>query len=498
MANRGRVGWVIALLGPAASAATIQVGPGQKIGDAVSSAAPDDVIVVAPGTYPESLSLTGSGTAGAPITISATGAVLAGTITLDGDHWRIEGLAITPGPGVDAVRVKGSFNRFQKIEISGGTRDGIDGGGTGNQVLDSTIHDLDAGTSDAHCIVLNPGASDWVIAGNTLYDCSGDGVQLYSSGPERSIKNVQILGNTMYYSGAIGRMENAVDVKNADGLVIANNRMYGFTQNKTLVFQKGPANIEVRCNVMSDGFTGVEFRAEDGGTLEKVKFVRNSMVDFTSYALKFDDVYEGQVYNNTFVSIASDGLRIEGGGLHSGEIKNNLWAHTGTVKASQASADYNGFFNANNQLAGAHDVTADPLLDSQRRLALSSPMIDAGTDVGLPFFGAAPDIGAFETGGADPCMTSAVGGSGGAGGGAAGTGAVGGSGATGSGATGSGATGSGATGSGGSAATGATPSTGGDDGGCGCRAAGVPSSPRSGWLVGALLALACARRRKLP
>jgi hypothetical protein len=55
-------------------------------------------------------------------------------------------------------------------------------------------------------------------------------------------------------------------------------------------------------------------------------------------------------------------------------------------------------------------------------LAASSDLIDKGVDVGLPYTGAAPDLGAFEYG--DPGGTDAGGGSGGAagGGGAAGTG----------------------------------------------------------------------------
>lgn len=471
-----RIACISCLLASTANAETIDVAPGQSIADAAAQAAPGDVIVLAPGTYTEDLELSGTGSAGSPITLSAAGATLDGTITLSGDHWVIEDLKVQAPAGTDTIRVQGSFNRLVRLDLGGGTRDAIDGAGTGNQVVDSVIHDFDGGSSDAHCIVLNPGATDWLISGNRLYDCSGDGVQLYSDGPERSIHNTQIVQNEIYYTGAIGRMENAVDVKNADGLLIADNRMYGFSTNKTLVFQKGPANIEVRCNVMTDGFTGVEFRAEDGGTLEKIRFVRNLMAGFGSYGLKFDDVYEASVYNNTFVNVASDGLRIEGGGLHSGDIRNNLWVDSGSVEASQASADYNGFFGTPNGLGGAHDVDADPLLDPSHRLGSGSPMIDAGTDVGLPYAGSAPDIGFFETGAPDGCGAPSSGGSGGAAGAAGAAGSAG----------------------GGNAGTSSAGAASGDDGGCGCRAP-RDRAARSSWLAAAAaLILAGMRRRARP
>ena len=55
-------------------------------------------------------------------------------------------------------------------------------------------------------------------------------------------------------------------------------------------------------------------------------------------------------------------------------------------------------------MAGAAELHVDAaikFIDAEKgdyRLALGSPLIDAGVNVGLPFSGKAPDIGAFETG----------------------------------------------------------------------------------------------------
>lgn len=68
--------------------------------------------------------------------------------------------------------------------------------------------------------------------------------------------------------------------------------------------------------------------------------------------------------------------------------------------ASDLTGDYNLFYNCPNTydggIPGLNDLIADPLLDGTYHLMAGSPAIDAGIDVGLPFGGAAPDIGAFE------------------------------------------------------------------------------------------------------
>ncbi|MEM6989172.1 MAG: right-handed parallel beta-helix repeat-containing protein [Myxococcota bacterium] len=387
----------------------LDVGAGQTyttIGDAIDAAQAGDVIRVHPGTYAEDLDL-GGGTEGNPIRIEAVEplmATLQGVIDIGGTDWEIAGLTIETPDGPDGIQISGDRILLEGLDMSGGTRDGIDGGGVDVTVRQSTIHLYDAGDSDAHCIVLNPGAENWVIEDNELFDCSGDGVQLFSSGAERTIINTTIQRNIIYYTGAISRTENAIDVKNADGLYIRENLMYGFGDNKTLVFQKGPANIEVTCNEMNDGFTGVEFRGEDGGVVENVLFAHNLMVGFEQYALKFDEVVGADVHNNTFVDIDGDGLRFEEESLQGGSVRNNLWVNATQVENDgDFEFEANGFWNVDdNQIGSASDVTDDPMLDADYRLMGGSPLVDAGVDVGLEFAGEAPDIGWDEVDG-NPC-----------------------------------------------------------------------------------------------
>ncbi len=485
------LGW---LLAPSAAAADLHVGSGQThatVQDAADVAAAGDVIVVHGGSYDGDVDLTADGTDRARITIQPAGdgeATITGRVTIDGDYWDIIDLTFVARSGADGFRLRGDHNRLQGIDLSGGDRDGVDGSGTGNQVRGSRIHNFDAGEGDAHCIVLNPGAEDWVIADNELFDCSGDTIQLYADTAERSIINVRIDHNDMYFTGALSRTENAIDVKNADGLIIFGNRMHGFPDNKVVVFQKGPANIDMQCNVMFDGFTGVEFRAEDGGTVEHIIFARNLMHDYSSYALKFDGTVGAEVFNNTFVDIGSDGLRIEGAGLDSGTVQNNLWVRTGSVDTGNFAADHNGFWQvSSNEIASGSDVQGDPLLDTDYRLGAGSPMIDMGIDLGLPYAGSGPDLGWDETT-MNSCETT------GAGGASSTSSGTGGASSTSSGTGGASSTSSGTAGSDTHSATDS-----GDEGSCGCRLLGAG---RAGalpwlWLTGLALALMARRRSAL-
>lgn len=477
-----------------AEAADLHVGSGQAYGsiqDAVDAANPGDVVVVHAGTYAEEVTLDGSGGPGQPITIEPSpgdGVTLSGRLRMNGDHWIVRGISIDVTSGVDGVTVDGNDNLLEQVELFGGDRDGVDGGGVGNQVRDCSIHDFDAGASDAHCIVLNPGAQDWTISGNELYDCSGDAIQLFSQSATRDIVNIEISGNHMYFTGALSRTENAIDVKDVDGLVVYGNLMHGFPDNKVVVFQKGPANVDMQCNVMADGFTGVEFRAEDGGVVENILFARNVMHDFSSYALKFDGTTNADVHNNTFVDIGSDGLRIEGAGLDGGAVHNNAWLRTGSIDPGNFDASHNAFFDTGSiGIASANDVSGDPLLDADYHPSAGSPLVDAGLDVGLMFAGAAPDIG-WQESGLDWCAGAAPGGTGGGGGSATGGGGA--RGGAGNGTGGSGADGSGA----GSSSGGSSASDPESDDGCGCRTAG--SDRRSaGWILVGLLGLAAVSRR---
>jgi len=78
------------------------------------------------------------------------------------------------------------------------------------------------------------------------------------------------------------------------------------------------------------------------------------------------------------------------------------WANNFTITHSDF---YDGF----SKPAGTGNIEVDPLFtdapNDDWTLGTGSPCIDAGTDVGLDYYGAAPDMGAFETEEAEPPVT---------------------------------------------------------------------------------------------
>lgn len=114
------------------------------------------------------------------------------------------------------------------------------------------------------------------------------------------------------------------------------------------------------------------------------------------------------IYNNTFVDVVSAMVAF-GGSTQSSNVKfiNNIVKGAGrdAIRNDSTAAllnSYNLFWSnvanyAGNVALGTGEFTADPLLTGDLHLQAGSPAIDAGINVGLPYNGLAPDLGAFET-----------------------------------------------------------------------------------------------------
>lgn len=86
-------------------------------------------------------------------------------------------------------------------------------------------------------------------------------------------------------------------------------------------------------------------------------------------------------------------------------VKNNIIVNTTRALSFQDSGNHNShnllFGNNTNYYGqatpGAREFGADPMLDGTFHLMSGSPAVNVGEDVGLPFNGPAPDLGAYET-----------------------------------------------------------------------------------------------------
>ncbi len=415
--------------------------PLKTIQEGLNRLAPGDVLWLrgdaAGRVYNETPSLPVSGTALQPITLRAfpnEKVILTGTtgtrLSIAKDHWVFDGLIIDQAHlAADAIKINASDIVIRNSEIRNGQREGISIEKASFVVIeDSRIHDFmwisATGTrNDAHCIMidtsLSPTITDVTIRRNVIERCSGDGTQIFGVTGQAITtyaKNIQFLDNTFIEgTTTAGQTENALDFKAADTVLVKGNTMTGYKNNKTIVVQKGCRNITIDSNVISHGLSGIEMRQEGGATFlqQNNRITRNVIHHMSSFALKFDGVVNVTVANNTLANIGAETFRFESTlgtatpSVNGGLIKNNLSyaassAPSGTSLLSAVDVGHNGWFQA---LAGGlsratDTVGTDPLFSGASggdlRLTAGSPAIDRGVDVGLPFFGSAPDLGGLE------------------------------------------------------------------------------------------------------
>jgi hypothetical protein len=246
------------------------------------------------------------------------------------------------------------------------------------------------------------------ITGNTIYNCSGDGIHLFAndSTPVSLYVTDVVIQNNTIYSTLGANSENGLDFKGGVDVAVRENDIYGFTHNKAVVVQKGAKNLRLEGNRIHDSARGVEFRWEGGNFQHNITITRNIFFNITGqYALKFDGVFNAKVFNNTFYNSAGDCIRVELKGISGGIIKNNLIYLSRAPRISGIfSVDYshNGWFRSSaGSLASPEDtVGTEPLFVNAPakdfRLISTSPAIDKGIPVGIPYQGPAPDLGAFE------------------------------------------------------------------------------------------------------
>jgi hypothetical protein len=370
--------------------------------------------------YLETLIFRVSGVDGSPITVrSFLGEKVivstAETIVLDRDFLVIKGFIFDHQKAeTDAIRWTGNNIHLSDCEVRNGSRDGIDASAQAKNVTISncTIHDfvwVAPTRRDAHCIVANPGVIGVSIIGNTIYNCSGDGIHLFandSTPVSLYVTNAVIQKNTVY-STLGADSENGLDFKGGVNVTVRQNDIYGFTHNKAVVVQKGAKNLRLEGNRIHDSERGAEFRWEGSNFQHNITVTRNVFFNITGqYALKFDGVLEARVINNTFHNNIGNPIRVEQKGIIGGIIKNNLINLSGATRiAGRLAVDHshNGWFRSSaGPLTSSQDTIAtDPLfVDAAARdfrLSSSSPARDKGIDVGFPFMGEAPDLGCCES-----------------------------------------------------------------------------------------------------
>ena len=414
---------VCALLGPSAWAATIHVAVGESIQAAINGANADDEIIVAPGTYFESIDFIGKAVA-----LRSSGGALATIIDGTG----------TNGSVVQCVNNEGPDTVLEGFTITGGNAN--NGGGMYN-----------LGTS--------PTIIDSIFTGNTAADRGGG---MYNRAGAPTISGSVFTQNS---SGAMGggmfNIDGALSVI-SDSLFTQNTSGKGGGMRNYVNAHVTVTNSVFSYNIANEEGGGMDNRKNSNVLVVSCQFIGNTagsgggMHNYVGKAVAtgnptiINSLFVGNsassgsamrnndpdplIINSTFVN-NTNGPAIRSRNGSQPELFNSIvWGNPGGALswANAASEPIVSFSDIEGGHPGAGNIDADPLFvspsgpdanpltleDNDYRLGLGSPAIDTGTNAApnLPLTdldgspriaGAIVDMGAYEFGGGDPCSSAA-------------------------------------------------------------------------------------------
>lgn len=260
----------------AASACTAFLSPGQPIPAWI---APGVVLCLRTGDYPHPLiRVTGNSATYQAAPGEHAHLVGSGSLEIWGHDVTLSGLDIDAGgSGLPAVVLRGDRITLNGDEIHNGRYNGIDVRGAGALITLSHIHDFDSGVagSDAQCINILPTGAAVTITGDSIHDCSGDGIQAFY--PNSTARPVDVAGGlisgNVFTRGTIGYTENAIDLKRGAGWTITNNLLAGYGRepvaliaggNPAAFIHKWASRVLFSANTISDSAKGVEIFGNSG------------------------------------------------------------------------------------------------------------------------------------------------------------------------------------------------------------------------------------------
>jgi uncharacterized repeat protein (TIGR02059 family) len=267
--------------------------------------------------------------------------------------------------------------------------------------------------------------SDMLIQNNTIHDCGRRSISLNIYKGNLTVNNIVVEQNILYHGFHTTGVDINTELGTLNNLIIRNNLIYDDVT-------------ETLDGVESYGSIGI-FAKTEGGSISNLYIYNNLLLNTTSTAIQIDGILSSYIYNNTIYGINPN--LVEGNGIYLGSgtnyiLKNNIiYSNAVSVKnpgyrslqiidaTGTVISDYNLFYCTDaaaypiawrsrsyntsewdiyklltgQDLHSPYPTNPRFISSSDYHLQLSSPAIDAGTDVGLPYSGKAPDLGAYET-----------------------------------------------------------------------------------------------------
>jgi hypothetical protein len=374
------------------------------VAKAVSLAQAGDTILVRGGTYSLSntLALTAAGTSAAPITVanynnetpildfSAEAAGKRG-IQLDGNYWNLTGLTVRNAKD-NGVNITGSNNTINRLDIYGNQDSGLQlSGSTSRQPSNNLILNTDshanydpAGHGEnadgfaAKFRDLGPGN---VFDGDRAWGNSDDGWDFWEA------RNGVTVKNSWSFKNGFNTFGDSAFAGDGNGFKLGHDSGTHTLQN-LLVWGNRLNGVDVNGNA-----TAIELPADPithGVTVENVTAYNNG-AGGNGYNFNFDESFPHTLKNDISYIAGlggANGVKMNTGVLHD----HNTW------DGSAFSVDANDFLSLSDAIATGARLPDGSLPTSDfLHLVQNSNLVDAGTYVGQPYNGSAPDLGAYET-----------------------------------------------------------------------------------------------------
>ena len=410
--------WYVAAGGQGNGSSTAPFG---RVQDALNVAQPGDMIVVAPGTFNESIRSVRDGSTSLPITVRAANGRGSVMITASGRvltvahaYIAVEGLVLDGQYGADdLVRLSSAATGFRMVntEVRRSENDAIDMGAVQDVMIENSLihHALNPanGRTDAHGIV--GGAVQRLTVRNTeIHTFSGDGIQIDPGRASPGWNDVTVEGCRIWLAplpadehGFVAGMvpgENAVDTKTSESnprarITVRNTEAWGFkwaTSNNLAAF-----NLKESIDATVDGVTAHD--SEIGFRLRGPAWVRiqNAVVYDTDVGFRYEDNIQNlRIWNSTLGNNVARSFVAASSSASVLDVRNLLLL--GSALPSQASGSSNlaavpaTFLNAT-----GHDyqlVSGAAAIDS----GVTIPDVTTDRQGTRRPQGAAYDVGAYE------------------------------------------------------------------------------------------------------
>jgi hypothetical protein len=284
-------------------------------------------------------------------------------IILEADYVRIEGLQFRLPYRMDSW---GTGNQIVNNTFSGSqaTYGAIEYGGNDGLIQGNRIEISGGGDTQDHGIYLHFGRNN-IVRGNYISGFSGYGIHAYDEDKgdhtPRTYDNILIEGNIITDSASrsgiiLGPHDSTITMRN---VVIRNNVIFNNPDCGILIKYQPMSNILIHNNTIYDNASGI---------------VILTAIDHL------------EIVNNILASNGGGHIEISGN-LTNSTITHNLYDQPPSVGSG---------------VSDAHPVFANPLFvdtnSDDFHLQAGSTAIDAGLDIGMPYNGTAPDLGAYEYG----------------------------------------------------------------------------------------------------